>query len=85
MSQTIERLCVFCKHFNIDFGTSNYSDLTPGEPAEIGCKAPEIEKQWIMTRSDPFHEKTEEAFRKNLETFSNSINRGPTSRQMRIS
>lgn len=33
-----KRLCVYCKNFDIDFvGTSDWSDVTPGDPPSIFC------------------------------------------------
>jgi hypothetical protein len=34
---THEKLCLCCKHFKIDFGTPDYSDVTPGDPPSYDC------------------------------------------------
>jgi hypothetical protein len=35
---THEKLCLCCKHFEIDFGSTGYSDMTPGCPMYCDCK-----------------------------------------------
>ena len=32
-----EKLCVFCKHFDMDLGEDYYSCQTPGSPGHIEC------------------------------------------------
>lgn len=31
------RYCIGCEHFEISFGTPDFSDVTPGEPSSITC------------------------------------------------
>jgi hypothetical protein len=33
----IEKLCLFCKEFYLDNGHPDWSDITPGEDASMGC------------------------------------------------
>jgi hypothetical protein len=40
----VNRLCVFCKHFYLDMGCSDWSDTTPGEDAVIKCD----KGYWVM-------------------------------------
>ena len=32
-----KRLCLFCRHFSIDFGSQGYSEYTPGGPGSLEC------------------------------------------------
>lgn len=34
-----QRYCLECKHFFLDLGSDDYSELTPGEPASLTCFA----------------------------------------------
>jgi len=36
----IVKCCLACKHLDIDPGCADYSELTPGEDAEVICRAP---------------------------------------------
>ncbi len=33
----IEKLCLFCEHFYFNTGDPDWSDVTPGDDAEMGC------------------------------------------------
>jgi len=33
----MEKLCVFCDHWQFDGGSPGYSDLTPGSDASMDC------------------------------------------------
>ena len=33
----MEKACIFCRHFYMDAGTPDWSDVTPGEAASVGC------------------------------------------------
>lgn len=33
----MSRLCIGCEHFGIDFGSLDYSDLTPGDTPAVLC------------------------------------------------
>lgn len=37
MKTVKDRLCLFCKHFNLDMGEVGYSDWTPPTDARISC------------------------------------------------
>jgi hypothetical protein len=32
-----EKLCIFCSHFDLDLGSSGYSEYTPGNSASCSC------------------------------------------------
>lgn len=32
------KICVLCKHFHIDLGEPDWSDVTPGHFADVGCR-----------------------------------------------
>jgi hypothetical protein len=34
----MEKICVFCREWYIQQATPDYSEYTPGESAEIGCR-----------------------------------------------
>jgi hypothetical protein len=43
-------LCLTCKHCCLDFGSPDYSELTPGESAYIACERslfPEPERHFV--------------------------------------
>lgn len=40
----VKKLCVFCKHFEMDFGSRNWSEVTPGDDAT----PPECSKGYFM-------------------------------------
>lgn len=42
------KLCCFCVHFNLDMGHPPYSELTPGDDAEINCTL----GKWEMRNSN---------------------------------
>ncbi len=54
------KLCVFCKHFNLSMGTSDYSDFTPGTKAVLECEM----GIWSMQNDNNFDENEE--FRRNI-------------------
>lgn len=33
----VEKLCVFCEHWQFDGGSAGYSELTPGTEASMNC------------------------------------------------
>lgn len=33
-----EKLCIFCKHWEFDGGSPDYSEYTLGWPASMGCR-----------------------------------------------
>lgn len=33
-----DRLCIGCKHFCLNFGVKDWSDVTPGEPPQVVCR-----------------------------------------------
>ncbi len=53
-----DRLCVFCKHFNLDMGDPGYSEMTPGYDAIIEC----CRNHWEMSQMDDVSD-----YRKNIE------------------
>lgn len=34
---TVEKTCIFCKHFYFDPGYPDWSEVTPGQEASVGC------------------------------------------------
>jgi hypothetical protein len=38
------KLCIFCKHFDLDMGCPDWSETTPGHDAEIKC----LKSHWTM-------------------------------------
>lgn len=34
----MEKLCVFCKHWNFYGGSQGYSEMTPGSDASMSCR-----------------------------------------------
>lgn len=60
----MEKLCIGCKHFFIDFGREDWSELTPGDPPEVRCL------KHHFSVEDP-RDLTTEKFRKVLKTAIN--------------
>jgi len=42
------KLCIFCKHFNLDMGYPDPSEVTPGLPPDIWCG----ERHWDLGYND---------------------------------
>jgi hypothetical protein len=34
---THEKLCLCCKHLELDFGSRGYGEMTPGDPPSFNC------------------------------------------------
>jgi len=43
-----QKYCLECVHFDLDLGSEDYSEDTPGSPATIGC----LEAHWHLWRDD---------------------------------
>lgn len=44
----IEKLCLWCEHFELDTGSHGYSDWTPGSEFEMKCG----KKHWSFDTGD---------------------------------
>ena len=65
--RNIAALCVFCKHWRFDGGSPDYSELTLGDEATIGCAKkhwPCPSRAWAYSEeAHPLHNYSEYTFR----------------------
>ena len=72
----IIKLCCFCNNFHLSFETEDYSEVTPGENAEIGCTL----GYWTMGNSyitDLVSQHPMEEYRRNIHKAINCDNFDP--------
>lgn len=43
-----QKYCLECEHFYLDLGSEDWSEITPGDPACLGC----TKMHWMVDRVD---------------------------------
>ena len=51
--KTYPKICLFCEHFDMDFGSPHYSSWTPGYPGHMTCWKNHFNQWEKETGKDP--------------------------------